>query len=55
MIGTPPRSPNMNVYAERFVRSVKEECLSSSVGSGRRCCVDRFAEYTEHYHLERNT
>jgi transposase InsO family protein len=24
----PPRSPNLNAYAERWVHSVKEECLS---------------------------
>src|SRR2546421_10592503 len=24
----PPQSPNLNAYAERWVRSVKEECLS---------------------------
>jgi putative transposase len=23
----PPRSPNLNAYAERFVRSIKESCL----------------------------
>src|SRR2546426_1113094 len=27
-VSPPPRSPNLNAYAERWVRSVKEECLS---------------------------
>ena len=27
----PPRSPNLNAYAERWVRSVKEECLSQLI------------------------
>ena len=27
----PPRSPNLNAYAERFVRSIKEECLSQMI------------------------
>jgi putative transposase len=26
----PPRSPNLNAYAERFVRSIKESCLESA-------------------------
>jgi putative transposase len=50
----PPRSPNLNAFAERFVRSIKEECLSRVVvlgeGSLRRA-VDQFCE---HYHRERN-
>src|SRR5882762_10008423 len=27
----PPRSPNLNEFAERWVRSVKEECLSKLI------------------------
>ena len=29
------RSPNLNAYAERFVRSIKSECLSRMIPSGR--------------------
>ena len=32
----PPRSPNLNAYAERWVRSVKEECLSRLILFGER-------------------
>ncbi|MFT5411050.1 MAG: putative transposase, partial [Verrucomicrobiales bacterium] len=31
VIRTLPRSPNLNAYAERFVRSIKEECLSRMI------------------------
>jgi putative transposase len=30
----PPRSPNLNAYAERFVRSIKEECLGRMIPIG---------------------
>ena len=29
----PSRSPNLNAYAERFVRSIKHECLRHSLGN----------------------
>ena len=32
----PPRSPNLNAFAERWVRSVKEECLSQLILFGER-------------------
>jgi putative transposase len=34
VIRLPPRSPNLNAYAERFVRSVKGECLSKLIPIG---------------------
>ena len=44
----------MNAYAERFVRSVKEECLSKLIPIGPRMLRRSLREYTEHYHQERN-
>ena len=35
-IRTPPRAPNCNAYAERFVRSIKEECLNRLILIGER-------------------
>ncbi len=49
-----PRSPNLNAYAERFVRSIKEECLSKIVPIGEWHLRVAIAEYAAHYHLERN-
>jgi len=53
-VRTPPRSPNLNAYAERFVRSIKEECLGKMIffseGQLRRAA----GHYVEHYHVERN-
>jgi len=50
----PPMSPNMNAYAERFVRSIKEECLSRMIFIGQASLRRALAEYLEHYHTERN-
>jgi putative transposase len=50
----PPRSPNLNAYAERWVRSVKEECLSKVVLVGERSLRRALREYVEHFHAERN-
>jgi transposase InsO family protein len=46
--------PNANAYAERFVRSIKEECLDRLVPLGERHFRRAIAEYVEHYHHERN-
>jgi putative transposase len=50
----PARSPNLNACAERFVRSIREECLSRVVPLGERHLRWLVTEYVEHYHLERN-
>jgi putative transposase len=50
----PPRSPNLNAYAERWVRSVKEECLSRLILFGEASLRHALQEYVEHYHSERN-
>src|SRR5207253_4300508 len=50
----PPRSPNLNAYAERWVRSVKEECLSRLILFGEASLQHVLHEYVAHYHHERN-
>jgi transposase InsO family protein len=53
-IRLPPMSPNLNAYAERFVRSIKEECLNRMIFIGQASLRSAVAEYTDHYHRERN-
>jgi len=50
----PPRSPNLNAYAERWVRSVKEECLARLILFGEAALHHALREYIAHYHRERN-
>ena len=49
----PPRSPNLHADAERWVRSVKEECLSRFILFGERSLSHVLKEYVAHYHQER--
>ena len=48
-IRLPPKSPNLNAYAERFVRSIKEECLTRVVPLGERHLRCLVREYVAHY------
>jgi hypothetical protein len=50
----PARSPNLNAVAERFVLSIKSECLDKLVPLGERHLRVAISEFVEHYHLERN-
>ena len=51
---TPCRAPNANAYAERFVRSIKEECLDRMIPLGERHLRQAITHYVAHYHRERN-
>ena len=50
----PERAPNANAFAERFVRSIKEECLDRIIPIGERHFRHAITEFVEHYHRERN-
>jgi transposase InsO family protein len=50
----PPQSPNLNAYAERWVRSVKDEALSRMILFGEHSLWHVLNEYVDHYHQERN-
>jgi putative transposase len=50
----PPRSPNLNSYEERFVRSIKESCLERMILFGEGSLRTTVREFVAHYHTERN-
>ncbi|HEX4164172.1 MAG TPA: integrase core domain-containing protein [Bryobacteraceae bacterium] len=49
----PARSPNLNSFAERWVRSIKSECLSKLILFGEGSLRRAVTQFVEHYHLER--
>jgi putative transposase len=53
-LALPVRSPDLNAYSERWVRSVKEECLSKVPLIGERSLLLALSEYATHYHAGRN-
>ena len=50
----PPRAPNLNAHAERFVRTIKEDCLERMIFFGEDALRQAVHEFVAHYHLERN-
>jgi hypothetical protein len=50
----PPKSPNLNAFAERFVRSIKESCLNRLILVGDASLRRAVREFATHYHFERN-
>ncbi len=49
----PRRSPNLNAFIERFIRSIKEECLNRVIPLGEAHLRELIREYVAHYHIER--
>jgi transposase InsO family protein len=49
----PRRSPNLNAFIERFIRSIKEECLDRVIPLGEAHLRELIREYMAHYHEER--
>jgi transposase InsO family protein len=54
VVRLPPRSPNLNAYAERFVRTIKESCLDRIILVGEESLRGAVGEFANHYHHERN-
>ncbi len=52
-VAIPAQSPNCNPYAERFVKTIKYECLNSFVIFGERHLRHLIKEFVEHYMTER--
>ena len=50
----PVRAPNCNAFAERFVRSIKDECLDRMIFFGEASLRRALREYVAHYQTERN-
>ena len=50
----PPRSPNLNAYAERFVRSIKESCLDRLIFFSEESSRNTMHNFIAHSHAERN-
>ena len=50
----PPKSPNLNAYIERFMRSIKAEALDRMIFFGEDSLRRAVTAFLEHYHQERN-
>jgi putative transposase len=54
VVQTPYQAPNANAYAERFVRSIREECLDRIIPIGVGHFRRAVTEFVAHYHREPN-
>ncbi len=54
LVRCPPQKPVVNIYAERFVKSIKNECTDKLIFFGEKSLRYAISEYIEHYNSERN-
>src|ERR1035441_3004409 len=54
-LALPPRSPNLNAFAERWVSSVRQECLSKLILFGEASLRRALTEYIDHHHFNGTT
>jgi putative transposase len=54
LVRLPPRSPNLNAFAERFVHSIKSECLDRMIFFGQASLQHAVSHFMAYYHIERN-
>ncbi len=50
----PARAPNLNAFAERFVRMIRHECLEQMILLGEASLRKAVEEFVAHYNRERN-
>jgi transposase InsO family protein len=48
----PARTPNLNAFAQRFVRSIKASCLDQLVCFGESSLRRAVSEFVLHYHVK---
>jgi putative transposase len=54
IVRLPARSPNLKFYAERWIRSLRNECLSRIIPLSEKHLRQTIVSYVDHYHMERN-
>ena len=54
LVRLPSRSPNLNAYAERWIRGIRERCLNKMIFFGEASLRHVIDSYLVHYHRERN-
>jgi hypothetical protein len=53
-LALPLMSPNLNAFSERWVSSIRQECLSKLILFGEASLRRALKEYIDHHHFERN-